>query len=351
MAISFNMTRSGQFIRVGAAGRLAGDAAGSTQLPATLAFTSANAYTIGATRWGDYSATVVDPADDQSIWTFQEISVGNNWGVRVIKLVAPAPSVVASVSPNTLTPGQNANLTIDGTGAAGSEYYDTASGFNRLACSFNSDITVNTVTFSHANPQQIVVNVTVSGGASAGPRNLTITNPDGQSVVSNGAVTISGGPTTETLAPTSEQIVLGTQASGGNLASWAANDGNNRKVCKFLVPFQGSPFIRLNLNYTTTKPAPTAISFDVKVGVDPSAVQRITLKMQNKVTNSFVNTSVVGVATATGVTYNGVPSGTLSAYVGGGGAMTGQIEILAVGLQTSSFPCLEFDSGLMVVTG
>jgi len=159
------------------------------------------------------------------------------------------------------------------------------------------------------------------------------------------------GSTTETLAPVSEQIGLGTPGSGGNLASWAANDGNNRKICKFFVPFPSSPFIRVNLNYTTTKPAPTAISFDVKVAVDPGGIQQMTLKMQNKVSNAFVNTSVVSAPTASGTTYNGVPSGTLADYVGGGGAMTGQIEVLAVGFQTSSFPCLEFDSGLMVVTG
>jgi hypothetical protein len=61
--------------------------------------------------------------------------------------------------------------------------------------------------------------------------------------------------TTETLAPTSEQILLGTTGSGGNLASWASNDGNIRNICKFFVPFPTSPFIRANLNYTTTKAA------------------------------------------------------------------------------------------------
>jgi len=167
-------------------------------------------------------------------------------------------------------------------------------------------------------------------------------------------LTNSGGNTTtrfaeETLAPVSEQIVLGTQNSGGNLASWAANDGNNRKVCKFLNPHDNS-YVRIKLNFTTTKLTPTAISFGVKIGFDPGGRQVMTLRMQNKVTSTFVDTSVVQVTTVTGSTYKGVPTGTLEDYVGTNGAMTGQIEFWARGLQTSAKPCMEFDSGLMVVT-
>ena len=47
----------------------------------------------GRNRWGDYSATVVDPLDPRSFWTFQEYaSAGNNWSVRITQLnLAPAP--------------------------------------------------------------------------------------------------------------------------------------------------------------------------------------------------------------------------------------------------------------------
>ena len=47
----------------------------------------------------------------------------------------------------------------------------------------------------------------------------------------------------------------------------------------------------------------------------------------------------------------GAASGTLADYVGGGGAMTGQIEVSAVGFQVVAFPCTGFDSANMVVTG
>ncbi|MBL8064886.1 MAG: hypothetical protein JNM34_03400 [Chthonomonadaceae bacterium] len=352
LAISNNACNSATFAQIRAAGRLHGDGAGLTQ-PSSLAFQSTTGYNPGLSRWGDYSAVALDPADDQTMWAFQEFAATTTqWGTKVIKLIAPPPSPVNSVTPNTLSPGQTTNLTINGNLVAGSEYFDTDASYpNRLVCAFDSDITVNSVTFTHSNVQQIVLNVTVAGGAAAGPRNLTITNPDGQAVTANGAVTISGGPSTETLAPTSEQIILGTTGGGGNLASWAADDSNARTICKFFVPFPTSPFIRCNLNFTTTKTAPTAVNFNVKIASKTGGTQTMTLYVQDKTNSNFVATSVVGATLNIGQTYSGAASGTLSNYVGGGGAMTGQIEVSAVGFQSVAFPCIGFEFGQMVVTG
>ncbi len=47
-------------------------------------------------RWGDYSATVLDPSDPRAFWTFQEFALANNtWAVRVTQLVlVPEPGTV-----------------------------------------------------------------------------------------------------------------------------------------------------------------------------------------------------------------------------------------------------------------
>jgi len=51
-------------------------------------------------RWGDYSMTSVDPADDMTMWTVQEFVAGeNSYGVQVAKLLAPPPATPASCSP------------------------------------------------------------------------------------------------------------------------------------------------------------------------------------------------------------------------------------------------------------
>lgn len=45
---------------------------------------------LGRNRWGDYSATTVDPADPSIFWTTQEFVSGtNNWSTQVTELIVP----------------------------------------------------------------------------------------------------------------------------------------------------------------------------------------------------------------------------------------------------------------------
>ena len=48
-------------------------------------------------RWGDYSATVLDPSDPRAFWTFQEFALEDNtWAVRITQLVlVPEPGTLA----------------------------------------------------------------------------------------------------------------------------------------------------------------------------------------------------------------------------------------------------------------
>jgi hypothetical protein len=56
-------------------------------------------YQVSATRnrWGDYSATVLDPSDPHAFWTFQEfVAAEDTWGVRVTQLLlVPEPGTLA----------------------------------------------------------------------------------------------------------------------------------------------------------------------------------------------------------------------------------------------------------------
>jgi hypothetical protein len=51
----------------------------------------------GRNRWGDYSATVLDPSDPFTFWTFQEwASTGNNWSTQITEItVVPEPATLA----------------------------------------------------------------------------------------------------------------------------------------------------------------------------------------------------------------------------------------------------------------
>ena len=57
----------------------------------------------GRNRWGDYSATVVDPSDPNTFWTFQEfVSAENQWSTQITELkiaptTVPEPASVLAV--------------------------------------------------------------------------------------------------------------------------------------------------------------------------------------------------------------------------------------------------------------
>jgi len=178
---------------VATSGRLGTDPLGTIQTP-TLAVVSTTNYTLSPPRWGDYSAVMVDPTDDQTLWAFAEYCNANgSWGVRAVQLLAPPPATPTSANPSTLTPNtSNVSVIITGSPASGSGFYDTESGMNRVSAAFGgTGITVNSIAWN--SPTQITLDVDVSAGAANGPRSLTVTNPDGQVASSaSGIVTVSG---------------------------------------------------------------------------------------------------------------------------------------------------------------
>jgi len=108
--------------------------------------------------------------------------------------VAPPPAMPAIANPSTVAAGQaSVELTITGTSLAGSEFFDPGPdtggpGFvNRISASINGGVTVNSVTF--VSPIQLVVNISTVG-ASTGAKDVTITNPDGQSLTGDGLLTV-----------------------------------------------------------------------------------------------------------------------------------------------------------------
>ena len=48
-------------------------------------------------RWGDYSATTVDPDDDRRFWTIQEwVSADNVWSTQITEIIiVPEPGTLA----------------------------------------------------------------------------------------------------------------------------------------------------------------------------------------------------------------------------------------------------------------
>ncbi|MDD5762320.1 MAG: fibronectin type III domain-containing protein, partial [bacterium] len=98
IALGFSGSSSTEFAGGYYTARLNSDPIGSTQPVALLQAGLASYFkTFGGTsnRWGDFSATVVDPTDDFTFWTLQEYArTGNQWGTwwgsfRITDIIAP----------------------------------------------------------------------------------------------------------------------------------------------------------------------------------------------------------------------------------------------------------------------
>jgi uncharacterized repeat protein (TIGR01451 family)/fimbrial isopeptide formation D2 family protein len=187
----------------GFASRLAGDTlgtmAGPPTTPATTFGTTTANYnppsdTGGSSgrRWGDYSFTSTDPLDEMSVWTIQEYNQAlNSYAVRIAKLLAPPPATpTCSASPIPFN-GPTGNVVINATSSAGSGFFDPGPNLPPPAVPFNhllatvTNATVNSVTFN--TPTQVTLNITAT---TTGLQNVTLTNPDGQSVTATGCIDV-----------------------------------------------------------------------------------------------------------------------------------------------------------------
>ena len=142
---------------------------GPTQFPSTYAFvgqTAASVTTFGSAmllhagassyfqdfgtgenRWGDYSATVVDPSDPNSFWTFQEFAAGpTTWAVQVTQILIVPPTPPAPPPPPPPPPPGSSNDTLlggDGNdtlfGADGDDLIDGGNGDDSLVGAGGND--------------------------------------------------------------------------------------------------------------------------------------------------------------------------------------------------------------------
>ena len=231
VAIGLNRANTATVVQAGAIGRLAGDAPGTMggfspfQSSTADAYDDASFVTAPANRWGDYTYTSLDPCDDMTMWTTQEYVAGPtafglpiDWGVAAGKLQAPPPAAPTLASPNTIPSGQsNVSVTITGTSTSGSGFYDTPSTLTdpcrkRMTASVSGGVTVNSVTYT--DPTHITLNLSTVG-ATGGPQNLTVANPDGQVVVANNLITVQAA----SLSASPSTV----NAGGSVTASWSGD--------------------------------------------------------------------------------------------------------------------------------
>ena len=229
-AMGFTAGGPSHFLDAAATGRLLGDSAGAMDTPVTYT-ASSSAYNpsdgSNPHRWGDYSYTSLDPADDMTMWTVQEWcqSPGDGFAVQVAQLLAPPPALPTNCNPATLTQGvANASVVIKGSTANGAGFFEPGTSFsNHLGLRINGGgVTVNSLSYN--NPSNITALLTIAANAAAGSRTITVTNPDGQTATSStGLLTIlaaggSNNPPTLAAIP-NRTITTGTTLTVTNSAS------------------------------------------------------------------------------------------------------------------------------------
>lgn len=321
MALSCSVAGAARRAEIATAGRLSSDGLGTIQAPTTVQTSSTN-YNIGlqngSYRWGDYSASGVDPMDDMTIWSFQEYCDANNsWRVRVFQLLAPPPATVSSLTPNTLAQGATTNIVVAGTSVNGSGWFDTEAGMNRLAAAFSgTGVTVNSITFT--SPTSITLNVTASGSATTGARNLTITNPDGQNLTANSVLTITSGsnpvPTLTSITPNSATAggsaftlnLTGTNFIAGSIVRWNGSDRT--------TTFVSATSLQASITAADIANAGTAsvTVFNPAPGGGTSGGQTFTINNPVPTTTSITPSSVTAGGSAFTLTVNGTNFNTQS---------------------------------------
>ncbi|MDQ6610053.1 MAG: T9SS type A sorting domain-containing protein, partial [Bacteroidota bacterium] len=181
--MGFTSAGAKKYCQAATANRFRTDATATFRTPADFT-TSTSSYRPGASRWGDYTQTVVDPADDMTMWTFTEYTATtNSWGVRAAQFKAPAPAT-PSVGNITSTCGVSTTVTITGTSTNNSEFFDAGAGYNPLKVSVTntSDNSVTTGTVNSSDTLHISAQIAFTA---SGTYTLTVTNPDGQSATSS----------------------------------------------------------------------------------------------------------------------------------------------------------------------
>jgi uncharacterized repeat protein (TIGR01451 family) len=204
-------------------------------------------------------------------------------------------------------------VTITGTQVSGSGFYDpganlggTAVNFNHVQGSVSGGVTVNSVTYNSPTSVTLDLNTT---GASTGPQDVTITNPDGQSKTGVGILTVTGGATADLVVTKSHAA---TRVEIGKPFSYTISLKNNGPSTATNVDL--SDTLPTSMTYTshsttgglacgTTPPVGTTGTVDcTTASLASGATATVTLKVRPTMTGTFGNT-----ATATSSTTEGSP--------------------------------------------
>lgn len=164
--------------------RLAGDAPGTTSPTQYIKDGLAKYVKLGTgtrNRWGDYSATVVDPLDDKSFWTLQEYAVQpfggvDRWAVEWAQITygCAAPGITEHPLSQQICPGQPVTFSVVATGDV-AQYQWNKNGQPILGATFYS-YTIPSVLDTDAGDYTCTV-IGLCKAVTSNPAMLTVLTP------------------------------------------------------------------------------------------------------------------------------------------------------------------------------
>jgi len=209
-------------------------------------------------RWGDYSATSVDPADPNIFWTFQEYATGvTDWTVQASEIVTNQPgeaywkNAVSGTTSNTTNwaaaslPGSGDHVIFSRPAAAYTVNLDAPLTNNRASVrqgtvTWNLNGNAWTLTNSSQSTPSLTIsefqgtsNLTVTGGGTLSTVNATIASGIG----SNGSLTVSGSGTT--WHNSDSVVVAGTNSAAGGVGALTIASGASTSITNTLKIWTG----------------------------------------------------------------------------------------------------------------
>lgn len=243
--IGFSAAGANEFVNAGAVDRRASDPAGTLTTPDFVTSTSA-AYNppgdpggANGRRWGGYSETVPDGCDGTTVWSLQQfVDATNSYGLQAIKVQGTPPPTPVSASPATVQTGiASIDVVVTASaGPSGAAFVNAPSGF---ACTVSASIpgvTVNRVTVNSAT--QVTLNISTVN-ATAGPKPVTIANPDGQTATGASLFSVLGGTATPPVGSMDTPLPGSTAAGEMGVTGWAVSDAGVRDVAIYRSPVAG----------------------------------------------------------------------------------------------------------------
>jgi hypothetical protein len=169
------------------------------------------------------------------VWSLQQfVDATNSYALRAAKVQGAPPPTPVSVAPSTVQTGTpSINVVVTASGGSGAAFVTAPAGYACVATASIPGVVVNSVTVN--SPTQVTINISTAN-TPAGPKSVTVTNPDGQSATGASLLTVLGGTPTPPLGSVDTPLENSSVAGEMGITGWAVSTAGVRDVAIYRSP-------------------------------------------------------------------------------------------------------------------